>query len=39
MVTGASDGIGLAYCKLLAQEGFNIIMVSRNEEKLKKAQS
>lgn len=38
VVTGASDGIGLAYCKLLAQQGFNILMISRSEEKLKSAQ-
>jgi len=35
LVTGASDGIGLAMCKVLAAEhGFNIIMVARSEEKL-----
>lgn len=37
VVTGASDGIGLAYCKHLAKMGFNIMMVSRSEEKLKAA--
>ena len=38
MVTGASDGIGLAMCKALAGEhGFNILMVSRSREKLEKA--
>lgn len=37
MVTGASDGIGLAYCKELALHGFNIIMVSRNQERLESA--
>jgi len=32
LVTGASDGIGLAMCKVLAAEhGFNIIMVARSE--------
>lgn len=31
VVTGASDGIGLAMCKKLAREGFNICMVARNE--------
>jgi len=36
-VTGASDGIGLAFCKVLAAEyGFNVLLVSRTEEKLKK---
>jgi len=37
-VTGASDGIGLAYCKELAKRGFNVILLSRNIEKLKKAE-
>ena len=35
VVTGGSDGIGLAMCKKLADEGFNICMVARNEEKMK----
>ena len=35
LVTGATDGIGLAICKVLAKDhGFNILMVSRNAEKL-----
>jgi len=35
MVTGATDGIGLALAKVLADEqGFNILMVSRSTEKL-----
>jgi len=29
VVTGGSDGIGLAVCKKLAREGFNICIVSR----------
>ena len=38
LVTGASDGIGLAMCKVLAKDhGFNILMLSRNEGKLGKA--
>ncbi len=38
LVTGASDGIGLAMCKALAAEhGFNILMVSRSKDKLQKA--
>jgi len=36
-VTGASDGLGLAYCHELAARGFNIILLSRNPDKLKKA--
>ena len=38
IVTGASDGIGLAYCHLLAKQGFNILLISRSEEKLKDVQ-
>jgi hypothetical protein len=36
LVTGASDGIGLATCKELAKRGFNIILLARNAEKLQK---
>jgi len=31
VVTGGSDGIGLAMCKKLANEGFNILIVARNQ--------
>lgn len=34
VVTGGSDGIGLAVCHKLAKEGFNICIVSRNLEKI-----
>ena len=35
LVTGATDGIGLAFCKCLAKDhGFNIIMVGRLGNKL-----
>jgi 17beta-estradiol 17-dehydrogenase / very-long-chain 3-oxoacyl-CoA reductase len=33
-VTGATDGIGLAYCHELAKKGMNIVLISRNREKL-----
>ena len=36
LVTGATDGIGKALCEELAREGFNIILVSRNIQKLKR---
>jgi 17beta-estradiol 17-dehydrogenase / very-long-chain 3-oxoacyl-CoA reductase len=36
LVTGATDGIGKAFCEELALIGFNIILVSRNPEKLNK---
>ena len=34
VVTGASDGIGAAYCEELASQGFNIALVSRTKAKL-----
>ena len=39
VVTGASDGIGLAYARTLASLGFNIFLVSRNKERLEAARS
>lgn len=36
LVTGATDGIGKAFCFELAKEGFNIILVSRTLSKLNK---
>ncbi|KAI9888068.1 MAG: hypothetical protein M1823_000003 [Watsoniomyces obsoletus] len=35
VVTGASDGIGKEFAIQLAQKGFNIVLVSRTESKLK----
>mmetsp|Transcript_19410 Transcript_19410/g.33017 ORF Transcript_19410/g.33017 Transcript_19410/m.33017 type:complete len:162 (+) Transcript_19410:43-528(+) len=35
VVTGGSDGIGLAMCHNLAQQKFNICIVARNEQKIK----
>jgi 17beta-estradiol 17-dehydrogenase / very-long-chain 3-oxoacyl-CoA reductase len=34
LVTGCTDGIGLGFVKVLASQGFNLILVSRNPEKL-----
>jgi 17beta-estradiol 17-dehydrogenase / very-long-chain 3-oxoacyl-CoA reductase len=34
VVTGASDGIGKAYCIELAKRGFNVVLVSRTKSKL-----
>jgi 17beta-estradiol 17-dehydrogenase / very-long-chain 3-oxoacyl-CoA reductase len=35
VVTGGSDGIGEQFCKDLANQGFNICVIARNEEKIK----
>jgi len=35
VVTGATDGIGKAYARVLAQRGLNIVLVSRSMAKLK----
>ena len=34
VVTGGSDGIGFAMAKQLAQKGFNILIIGRNEKKI-----
>lgn len=34
MVTGATDGIGKSYARHLAQQGLNIVLVSRTQSKL-----
>ena len=35
LITGASSGIGLEIANSLAQRGFNLVLTSRNETKLK----
>ena len=35
IVTGGSDGYGLDICHKLADQGFNICMIARNENKIK----
>jgi short-subunit dehydrogenase len=39
LVTGASDGIGVEFCKLLAARGWNLILVARREQKLREVAS
>lgn len=36
LVTGSTSGIGRAFAEKLAQQGYNLILVSRNQEKLQK---
>lgn len=34
LVTGATSGFGYEFCKLFAADGYNLVMVARNEEQL-----
>lgn len=34
VITGASSGLGLEFVKLFANDGYNLIVIARNEEKL-----
>ena len=36
MITGSTDGIGKAFAEVLAEQGFNIIIVGRSPEKLER---
>jgi len=37
VITGASEGIGLAYARELAKRKVNVILISRSQENLEKA--
>ncbi|KAF4531440.1 hypothetical protein B566_EDAN004210 [Ephemera danica] len=37
VVTGCTDGIGLAYARELARRGMNVVLISRSQEKLEAA--
>lgn len=39
LITGASSGIGAEIAKRFAKEGYELLLLGRNEEKLKKVQS
>jgi NADPH:quinone reductase-like Zn-dependent oxidoreductase len=39
VITGGSEGIGYAFAKQFAELGFNIVLISRSEEKLTKAKA
>ncbi|KAK7897297.1 hypothetical protein LTR67_005186 [Exophiala xenobiotica] len=39
LVTGATDGIGLGFVEAIAAQGFNVILLSRNREKLESRRS
>lgn len=36
LITGATSGIGLSLTKVFGEQGYNLVLVSRNEEKLNK---
>lgn len=37
VITGGSDGIGLGFGEELAKLGFNIVVISRNKQKIEQA--
>ncbi|CAG2109016.1 unnamed protein product [Medioppia subpectinata] len=39
IITGATDGIGLSYAHNLAEMGYSLLIISRNDEKLQRVRS
>lgn len=39
LIAGGSEGIGLAFAELLAQRGINLVLLSRNDQKLSDARA
>lgn len=39
VITGATDGIGKAFAELLAKDKFNLVLISRNIDKLENVKS
>ena len=37
LITGAASGLGYEFCRLLAAEGYDLIMVDRDEEGLEQS--
>ena len=34
LITGGTDGIGLGFAQVLARSGFNLVLISRSQDKL-----
>ena len=39
IITGATDGLGLAYAKAMAEKGYCLLLLSRNQQKLDKVKT